>query len=189
MDCSLPGFSVHGILQTRILEWVVMPSWGSSRPRDRTRISCLAGGFFTTAPPEKPVLPQKNQINENSETSWGASTTHHPEMCHCGKPQQTQEKLFPSPLTPWKNWGRQPAPGREQLTENFYYIRKTSLTGLGNICLPNISSSHLPENGFPFLWSPRTLPPSPQLWNVQKPQVSDCYWLLIFSVGLLYICK
>ena len=31
MNCSLPGSSVHGILQTRILEWVVMPfSRGSS---------------------------------------------------------------------------------------------------------------------------------------------------------------
>ena len=31
MDRSPPGFSVHGILQARILEWVAMPSsWGSS---------------------------------------------------------------------------------------------------------------------------------------------------------------
>ena len=35
MDCSPPGFSVHGILQARILEWVAMPfSRGSSQPRD-----------------------------------------------------------------------------------------------------------------------------------------------------------
>ena len=49
MDRSLPGSSVHGILQARILQWVVMPSSkGSSLPRDRTRISyALAGGFFT----------------------------------------------------------------------------------------------------------------------------------------------
>ena len=40
MDYSLPRSSVHGILQARILEWVVMPaSRGSSRPRDRTRVS------------------------------------------------------------------------------------------------------------------------------------------------------
>ena len=38
MDCSLPGSSVHGILQARILEWVaVSSSRGSSQPRDRTR--------------------------------------------------------------------------------------------------------------------------------------------------------
>ena len=39
MDHSLPGSSVHGILQARILEWVSVPSFrGSSRPRDRTHI-------------------------------------------------------------------------------------------------------------------------------------------------------
>ena len=51
VDCSPPGSSVHEILQARILEWVAMPSSrGSSRPRDRTHISCVsctAGGFFT----------------------------------------------------------------------------------------------------------------------------------------------
>ena len=39
MDCSPPGFSVHGILQARILEWVAMPSsWQSSWPRDQTSL-------------------------------------------------------------------------------------------------------------------------------------------------------
>ena len=48
MDCSLPGFSVHGILQARILEWVAIPfSRRSSQPRDWTRIFCTAGRFFT----------------------------------------------------------------------------------------------------------------------------------------------
>ena len=48
MDCSLPSPSVHGILQARILEWVAMLfSLGSSRPRDQTCVSCMAGRFFT----------------------------------------------------------------------------------------------------------------------------------------------
>ena len=48
MDCSLPGSSVPGILQTRRLERVAVPfSRGSSPPRDQTRASCIAGGFFT----------------------------------------------------------------------------------------------------------------------------------------------
>ena len=43
MDCSLLGSSVHGILQVRILEWIVMPSpKGSSWPRDRTCISYIS---------------------------------------------------------------------------------------------------------------------------------------------------
>ena len=49
-----PGSSVHGILQARLLEWVAMPSSrGSSRPRDRTCVSCgscIAGGFFIAEP-------------------------------------------------------------------------------------------------------------------------------------------
>ena len=57
-DCSPPGSSVHGILQSRTLEWVAMPSSRvSSQPRDWTCISCsscIAGGFFTAEPPEKP---------------------------------------------------------------------------------------------------------------------------------------
>ena len=45
---SLPGPSAHGILQTRILEWVAMPSSrGSSQPRDWIQVSSIAGRFFT----------------------------------------------------------------------------------------------------------------------------------------------
>ena len=48
MDCSLPGSSVHGILQARIMEWVAIPfSRRSSQPRDRTQASHIAGRFFT----------------------------------------------------------------------------------------------------------------------------------------------
>ena len=49
MDCSLPGFSVFGILRVRILEWVAIQfSRASSWPRDQTWVSCTAGRFFTT---------------------------------------------------------------------------------------------------------------------------------------------
>ena len=48
VDCSLPGSSIHGILQERILEWVAISfSRGSSRPRDWTQVSCIAGRCFT----------------------------------------------------------------------------------------------------------------------------------------------
>ena len=48
MDCSLPGSSVHGIFQARILEWVAIPfSRGSCQPRDWTWVSQIAGGFLT----------------------------------------------------------------------------------------------------------------------------------------------
>ena len=53
VDRSLPGSSVRGISQARILEWVTLTSSrGSSQPRDRTcasYISCIGSGFFTTS--------------------------------------------------------------------------------------------------------------------------------------------
>ena len=54
MGCSPPGSSVHGILQARILEWVAIPFSRGSLPKDQTWVSHIAGGFFTTVPPEKP---------------------------------------------------------------------------------------------------------------------------------------
>ena len=57
MDCSLPGSSVPGVSQARILAWVaVCFSMGSSQPRDRTHISYIAGGFFTTELPKFPIV-------------------------------------------------------------------------------------------------------------------------------------
>ena len=48
MDSSLPGSSDFEILQARILEWFAIPfSRGSSRPRDQTQVSCIAGRLFT----------------------------------------------------------------------------------------------------------------------------------------------
>ena len=55
--CNSMDYTVHGILQARILEWVAFPfSRGSrSQPRDRTQVSCIAGGFFTSEPQVKPI--------------------------------------------------------------------------------------------------------------------------------------
>ena len=48
IDWGPPGFSVHGILQAGILEWVAMPSSrGSSQPRNQTQVFHIAEGFFT----------------------------------------------------------------------------------------------------------------------------------------------
>ena len=57
MDCSLPGCSVHGILQARILEWVAMPSSRrSSQLRDQIQISPLQADSLASEPPGKPKL-------------------------------------------------------------------------------------------------------------------------------------
>ena len=48
MNCSPPDSPIHGILQTKILEWVAISfSRGSSWSRDQTQVSCIAGRFFT----------------------------------------------------------------------------------------------------------------------------------------------
>ena len=48
MDCSMPGSSVHEILQARMLEWIAISfSRSSFPPRDQTWVSYIAGGFFT----------------------------------------------------------------------------------------------------------------------------------------------
>ena len=48
MDCSLPGFSVHGIFQAIALELIAISfSRGSSQPRDQTRVSHIVDRCFT----------------------------------------------------------------------------------------------------------------------------------------------
>ena len=47
--CHPIDYTIYGILQARILEWVAFPfSRGSSQPRDQTQVSLIAGGFFTS---------------------------------------------------------------------------------------------------------------------------------------------
>ena len=60
MDCSLPGSSVHGIFQARVLEWVAVSfSRGSSQPRDRTGSPALQADALSSEPPGKPPTPHK----------------------------------------------------------------------------------------------------------------------------------
>ena len=78
MDCSLPGSSVRGIFQARILEWVAISfSRGSSWPRDRTQVSSTADRRFT-------VWATREAYNQNTvkkcihrsipETIWSLSS-------------------------------------------------------------------------------------------------------------------
>ena len=87
MDCSLPVYSVHGIFQAWILEWVgISSSRESSWPRDWTCVSCVAGKFFTIEPPGKPAEGMVGVINvcwkeyvaipTSSTSLWWASIQH-----------------------------------------------------------------------------------------------------------------
>ena len=69
MGCNLPGSSVHGILQAKILEWIAISfSRGSSQPRDPKPRSCIAGRFFSIWA-TKEALVDYNKIEERKDTS------------------------------------------------------------------------------------------------------------------------
>ena len=71
--CSPPGFSIHGILQARILEWTAISfSRGSFFPRDQTWVSCIAGRFFTiwAAREAQPVNISSTNKKHFIRTSW-----------------------------------------------------------------------------------------------------------------------
>ena len=64
MDCSLPGSSVRGIFQARVLEWVaIFFSRRSSQPRDRTQVSHIAGRRFT-------IRASREDSKYNSNQAW-----------------------------------------------------------------------------------------------------------------------
>ena len=106
MDCSLPGSSVHGILQARVLEWVAIPfSRGSSPPRDQTRVSYLTGRFVYCLSHQGSLgflnpwhnafhLVLKNSSSDSASSlfsllsSFGISMTLHitPSYCLCCSP-------------------------------------------------------------------------------------------------------
>ena len=47
--CNPMNYTVHGIIQARIVEWVAIPFFGGfSQPSDQTQVSCIAGRFFTS---------------------------------------------------------------------------------------------------------------------------------------------
>ena len=66
MDCSLPGSSIRGSLQARVLEWVAVSfSRRSSQPRDRTRVSPLQADTLPSEPPGKPGFLNFVEMSEN----------------------------------------------------------------------------------------------------------------------------
>ena len=76
--CDPKDYTVHGILQARILEWVAFPfSRGSSQPRDQTQVSHIAGRFFTSWATGKPKntgvgsLSLLQGVFPTQESNWG----------------------------------------------------------------------------------------------------------------------
>ena len=89
---SLPGSSVHGISQARILEWVaIFFSSRSSQPKDQTRVSCIAGQFFTNEPPRTPL--------KESEVSQSCPTLCDPVDCRL--PGSSIHGIFQARILEW----------------------------------------------------------------------------------------
>ena len=100
MDCSQPGFSVHEILQARVLEWVDIPSSRvSSWPKDWIQVSSIASRFFTIwatrGPSPSPTLRYYKKsvaVEEETEQHWpflhprlpfsGPRSSPHPPALH-----------------------------------------------------------------------------------------------------------
>ena len=85
MDCSLPGSSVQGILQVRILEWVAISfSRGPSLPRDRTQVSRIGGRCFNLwatreySQPRQHIKKQRYYFANKGPSSqgYGFSSSH-----------------------------------------------------------------------------------------------------------------
>ena len=102
--CNPMGYTVHGVLQARILDWVAFPfSRGFSQPRDQIQVSHIAGGFFTSwatrevlfvRPPQTTILPFLHLF------SWGWSWSLPPVQCH--KPLSiVLQGLYLSDMFPW----------------------------------------------------------------------------------------
>ena len=118
--CIPMDYTVHGILQARILEWAAFPfSRGSSRPRDRTQVSHIAGRFFTSwASREAQNFSYKHKTEPSlvsfptqsvgvSESPFVASLlTQHPFCPHSRKKRSEGDALAWAHAALSSAWGR-----------------------------------------------------------------------------------
>ena len=89
-------YTVHGILQARILEWVTFPfSRGSSQPRDWTQVSCIVGGFFISwATREAQEYWSESPIPSPGDPSDTGIELGSPALHVDSLPAELPEKLF-----------------------------------------------------------------------------------------------
>ena len=65
LQYNLPGSSNHAVLHAQILGWVANPFQGSSRPRDQSWVSCIAGGLFTIRATREAQIPSQQHLYEH----------------------------------------------------------------------------------------------------------------------------
>ena len=79
IDCSLPGSSVHGILQAKILEWIAMPSSRAySQPGIEPRSSTLQADSLPSEPPGKPSFSSLTKKKRNQSLPAYTGSYHSP---------------------------------------------------------------------------------------------------------------
>ena len=108
MDCSPPGSSVRGILQARVLEWGAMPvSRGSSWPRDRPLVSCIAVRLFFTAEPQAVIISKNGCVELQVKMLSFMDRSRSQAFCPCGP--NTQRRAWHVERTVYNEWNEQTA--------------------------------------------------------------------------------
>ena len=124
MGCNLPGSSVHGIFQARVLEWVAISfPTGSSRPRDRTCVSHIVGRPFTV---------------------WATREVHRCEVLSGFSHVQLFVTLWLQPaklLCPWDSPGKNTGVGCHAPLQGIFHTQGWNLSLL---CLPHWQVGSLP---------------------------------------------
>ena len=106
MDCSLPGSSIHGIFQARVLEWIAISFCrGSSRQRDWTLVSLTVGRRFYCLSHQGSTFLERRGLQR--QNCWGATEIIvQPCFLHealtCTKHQNHNESKHQPPLRIWK---------------------------------------------------------------------------------------
>ena len=152
-DCSLPGSSVHGVLQARILELViVLFSRRSSQPRDGTQVSRIAGRFFTiwaTREASRGPLSKYshiggwgfnmrirgNTIRSMTEAMW--TICENPEHAEVVTPPHVEAGILEHKLTS-RNWA-------QDIPQWWPKNRQQQREGLGENLLPSATSPSQPH--------------------------------------------
>ena len=187
MDCSLPGSSVHGVLQANILEWVaIYSSRGSSWPKDWIHVSCFAREFFTVWATRKALGSSIDRGNPGKTSLAKWSLKHRKNLTSRKKPQP--EGSWRTRALWWeRNWWVREWLSKASLEE--VGVRQSWRRGRG-WTVPKLDSSSyaaevtpallLPDPSSP-LTHPVSLPPSPR--GALPTQLSSPLSLVSLSLG------
>ena len=117
-DCSLPGSSIPGIFQARVLEWVAMPSSrGSSQSKGRTRVSHVAGTLYYLSHQACPSAnPQEGQAAPSARGTECTAALQDPLTRGCALPGTPHMNTAPIQLLGLGLCATSGLPGRLSLT-------------------------------------------------------------------------